>query len=259
MLQQAAALKKKQTAPESKELPLQDKRAKLKAQVRKLTSTLDKQQELLAAQQIKVQQLRRELATTHIELAKLPEEVLPAPKKIPMELLEPSLVDLMKYVQTQAKGGDTTASTHGRCRKATAKLCQQSVERFKKKYPEVTSPKHEDYEFFSFLRDRQLVYPDVWEVPAWFRRATLLASAEQEKPKLPLVEEGVTYPVRQSAQSRDESDDEQQVHTSPASVPGGTGGDDAAMQEVAPKEDDTESMRTDARRSPPSSPLYEAT
>eukprot|EP00971_Amphidinium_carterae_P325907 6456453-Amphidinium_carterae.1 len=28
-----------------------------------------------------------------------------------MELLEPSLVDLMKYVQTQAKGGDTTAST----------------------------------------------------------------------------------------------------------------------------------------------------
>eukprot|EP00971_Amphidinium_carterae_P166677 3302951-Amphidinium_carterae.1 len=107
----AAASSGKQAAPESKELPLQDRRAKLKAQVRKLISTLDKQQELLAAQQLKVQQLRRELATTHIELAKLPEEVLPAPKKIPMELLKPSLVGLMKYVQSQAKGGDLTAST----------------------------------------------------------------------------------------------------------------------------------------------------
>eukprot|EP00971_Amphidinium_carterae_P217641 4320266-Amphidinium_carterae.1 len=87
------------------------RRAKLKAQVRKLTTTLDKQKELLAAQQVKVQQLRRELATTHIELAKLPEEVLPAPKKIPMELLEPALVGLMKYVQTRAKGRDLTAST----------------------------------------------------------------------------------------------------------------------------------------------------
>eukprot|EP00971_Amphidinium_carterae_P178683 3544579-Amphidinium_carterae.1 len=66
LLQQAAALKKKQAAPVSKELPVQDQRAKLKAQVRKLTTTLDKQQELLASQQVKVQQLRRELATTHI-------------------------------------------------------------------------------------------------------------------------------------------------------------------------------------------------
>eukprot|EP00971_Amphidinium_carterae_P104568 2070982-Amphidinium_carterae.1 len=74
LLEKAAALKKQQAAPENKELPLQDKRAKLKAQVRKLTTALDKQQELLAAQQTKVQQLRRELATTHIELTKLPED-----------------------------------------------------------------------------------------------------------------------------------------------------------------------------------------
>eukprot|EP00971_Amphidinium_carterae_P279027 5539015-Amphidinium_carterae.1 len=50
LLQQAAALKKKQAAPATKELPVQDQRAKLKAQVRKLTTKLDKQQELLAAQ-----------------------------------------------------------------------------------------------------------------------------------------------------------------------------------------------------------------
>eukprot|EP00971_Amphidinium_carterae_P156613 3104397-Amphidinium_carterae.1 len=56
------------------------------AQVRRLTASLDKQQELLAAQQLRVQKARRELATGHLELAKLPEETLPAPKKIPMEL-----------------------------------------------------------------------------------------------------------------------------------------------------------------------------
>eukprot|EP00971_Amphidinium_carterae_P307422 6109442-Amphidinium_carterae.1 len=111
LLEKAAALKKQQAAPENKELPLQDKRAKLKGQVRKLTAALDKQQELLAAQQTKVQQLRRELATTHIELTKLPEDVLPAPKKIPMALLEPSLVSMMQYVQSKAKAGDLDAST----------------------------------------------------------------------------------------------------------------------------------------------------
>eukprot|EP00971_Amphidinium_carterae_P031999 630316-Amphidinium_carterae.1 len=76
----------------------------------------------------------------------------------------------------------------GRCRKAGAKLLEQQVKNFKKKYPEVASPQHHDYEFFSFLWDRQLVYPEVW-----FRQATLLAAAEEEKQLRPLVEGGYTY------------------------------------------------------------------
>eukprot|EP00971_Amphidinium_carterae_P095122 1881989-Amphidinium_carterae.1 len=95
----------------------------------------------------------------------------------------------------------------GRCRKASAKLLEQTVKGFQKKYPEVTSPQHHDYEFFSFLWDRQLVYPEVWEVPAWFRQATLLASAEEEKQLRPLVEGGYTYLVRKAPHTRDESDD----------------------------------------------------
>eukprot|EP00971_Amphidinium_carterae_P214811 4262657-Amphidinium_carterae.1 len=111
LLQQAANLKKKQAASFVKELPLQDQRSKLTAQVKRLTASLDKQQELLAAQQLKVKELRRELAEAHVDLARLPEEVLPAPKKIPRALLEPSLVSMMKYVQEKASGGDLMAST----------------------------------------------------------------------------------------------------------------------------------------------------
>eukprot|EP00971_Amphidinium_carterae_P161940 3210467-Amphidinium_carterae.1 len=106
LLQQAANLKKKQAASSVKELP-----SKLTAQVKRLTASLDKQQELLAAQQLKVKELRRELAEAHVDLARLPEEVLPAPKKIPLSLLEPSLVSMMKYVQDKATKGDLTAST----------------------------------------------------------------------------------------------------------------------------------------------------
>eukprot|EP00971_Amphidinium_carterae_P057266 1132130-Amphidinium_carterae.1 len=111
----------------------------------------------------------------------------------------------------------------GRCRKATAKLLQQSIEGFKKRYPEVPTPGHEDYEFFSFLRDRQLEYPEVWEVPVWFRRATLLASAEEEKQLRPLVEGGKTYLVRKTTRAQEESDEGELPATSPASVPGGPG------------------------------------
>eukprot|EP00971_Amphidinium_carterae_P255934 5081647-Amphidinium_carterae.1 len=75
LLQQAAALKKKQAASAVKDLPLQDQRSKLTAQVKRLTASLDKQQELLAAQQLKVKELRRELATAHVDLARLPEEL----------------------------------------------------------------------------------------------------------------------------------------------------------------------------------------
>eukprot|EP00971_Amphidinium_carterae_P010990 216610-Amphidinium_carterae.1 len=48
----------------------------------------------------------------------------------------------------------------GRCRKASAKLLEQTYKGFQKKYPEDASPEHDDLEFFSFLWDRQLVYPE---------------------------------------------------------------------------------------------------
>eukprot|EP00971_Amphidinium_carterae_P339652 6477579-Amphidinium_carterae.1 len=140
----------------------------------------------------------------------------------------------------------------GRWRKATAKLLEQTVKGFRKKYPEVTSPEHHDYECFSFLWDRQLVYPEVWEVPAWFWQATLLAAAEQEKQLRPLVEGGYTYLVRKAPYTQDESEDGELPPTSPASVPapGGAGHEDAAMQDEAPREADTTSLGTDARSSP---------
>eukprot|EP00971_Amphidinium_carterae_P164007 3251682-Amphidinium_carterae.1 len=146
----------------------------------------------------------------------------------------------------------------GRCRKASAKLLEQTVKGFRKKYPEVLHPEHHDYEFFSFLWDRQLVYPEVWEVPAWFRKATLLAAAEEEKQLRPLVEGGYTYLVRKAPHAPEESEDGDVAPTSPASVPapGGTGQDDEAMQDEAPKEVDTESLASDVRRSPESPPMF---
>eukprot|EP00971_Amphidinium_carterae_P028272 556737-Amphidinium_carterae.2 len=110
LLQQAANLKKKQSATAAKELPLQDQRAKLTPQIKRLTTAVGKQQELLSNAQTKLQELRRELATAHVGLAHLPEEVLPAPKKIPMSLLEPSVVNLMKFVQLQSTKGNIEAT-----------------------------------------------------------------------------------------------------------------------------------------------------
>eukprot|EP00971_Amphidinium_carterae_P304572 6052410-Amphidinium_carterae.1 len=52
------------------------------AQIKGLTSAVDKQQELLSTATTKLQELRKELATAHVDLARLPEDVLPVPKKI---------------------------------------------------------------------------------------------------------------------------------------------------------------------------------
>eukprot|EP00971_Amphidinium_carterae_P022767 448888-Amphidinium_carterae.1 len=130
----------------------------------------------------------------------------------------------------------------GRCRKAGAKLLEQQARGFRKKYPEVASPQHHDYEFFSFLWDRQLAYPEVWEVPPWFRQATLLAAAEEEKHLRPLAEGGYTYLVRKAPHSQEEFEDDRPPPTSPASdpAPGGAGQEDADMQDAGVKEADTE-------------------
>eukprot|EP00971_Amphidinium_carterae_P312505 6211327-Amphidinium_carterae.1 len=91
LLQQTAALKKQNAAPASKELLVQDQLAKLKVS--------GAQPFRLAGQATGVcgpagQGPATQERAGHDPLAKLPEEVLPAPKKIPMELLEPSLASL---------------------------------------------------------------------------------------------------------------------------------------------------------------------
>eukprot|EP00971_Amphidinium_carterae_P231062 4585442-Amphidinium_carterae.1 len=128
-------------------------------------------------------------------------------------------------------------------------ILQQSIDGFKKRYPEVRSPTNEDYEYYSFLWDKQLVYPEVWEVPVWFRRSTLLASAEEEKHLRPLVEGGRTYLVRKK-RVQDESDEGDLPPTSPASVPGGAElaaeVEDTPMQETTQKEENSQNSRMDA-------------
>eukprot|EP00971_Amphidinium_carterae_P214921 4265003-Amphidinium_carterae.4 len=82
----------------------------------------------------------------------------------------------------------------------------------------------------------------VWEIPPWFRKATLLAAAEKGRPLIPLREGGHTYEVQPDAQDEEESEDDLPP-TSPASVAGATGQGDVAMV-AAPKEEDTASQRT---------------
>eukprot|EP00971_Amphidinium_carterae_P283757 5633402-Amphidinium_carterae.1 len=94
----------------TRELPLQDQRAKLTAQIKRLAAAVDKQHEVLTTAQTKFQELRRELATAHVDLAQLPQDVLPAPKKISMTLLEPSVINLMKFVQGQSQQGNLEAT-----------------------------------------------------------------------------------------------------------------------------------------------------
>eukprot|EP00971_Amphidinium_carterae_P128641 2548037-Amphidinium_carterae.1 len=81
-----------------KSSPMNDQRAKLKVQIKRLATAVDKQQEILTAASAKMQDLRKELATAHVDLAHLPEEILPVPKKIPASVLRTSMVDLMKFV-----------------------------------------------------------------------------------------------------------------------------------------------------------------
>eukprot|EP00971_Amphidinium_carterae_P231896 4601993-Amphidinium_carterae.2 len=51
---------------------------------------------------------------------------------------------------------------------------------FKREYPTV-DPKHDDLEYFGWLRDYGFCFPQPWEVPEWFRSCTLLAAAEAER------------------------------------------------------------------------------
>eukprot|EP00971_Amphidinium_carterae_P075340 1488755-Amphidinium_carterae.1 len=141
----------------------------------------------------------------------------------------------------------------GRTRRSTAKLVGQYGDNFKKRYPQVVAPGHEDYDFFSFLRDRKLVYPEVWEVPPWFRKATLLAAAEKARPLLPLREGGYTYEVQPHGQDEEVSGDEPQElpPTSPASVAGATGQDDVPMAAL-PKAEEEDSPQATTRGCPSS-------
>eukprot|EP00971_Amphidinium_carterae_P080335 1589585-Amphidinium_carterae.3 len=136
----------------------------------------------------------------------------------------------------------------GRTRKATAKMVAQTADNFRRRYPEVLAPVHADYEFFSFLRDRKLVYPEVWEIPGWFRKATLLAAAEKARPLVPLREGGYTYEVQPDARDEEVSDDDPPP-TSPASVAGEAGQGDVEMPE-APKTEETDSQHAETRGVP---------
>eukprot|EP00971_Amphidinium_carterae_P300964 5980121-Amphidinium_carterae.1 len=135
-------------------------------------------------------------------------------------------------------------------------MVAQLADNFRKRYPEVLAPGHTDYEFFSFLRDRKLVYPEVWEIPVWFRRATLIASAEKAMPLKPLREGGYTYEVQPDAQDQEESGDEPPP-TSPASAAGAAGQGDVEMVDV-PKNEETESQHAETR-GVPSSPDFNGT
>eukprot|EP00971_Amphidinium_carterae_P161616 3204157-Amphidinium_carterae.1 len=65
LLQKAAELKKSKANTQAKDLPLRDQRAKLVGSITRLTSAVDKQQEVLNTATLRMHELRRELATAH--------------------------------------------------------------------------------------------------------------------------------------------------------------------------------------------------
>eukprot|EP00971_Amphidinium_carterae_P226757 4497347-Amphidinium_carterae.1 len=77
LLQKAAELKKSKANTQAKDLPLRDQRAKLVGSITRLTAAVDKQQEVLNAATLRMHELRRELATAHVDLKRLPEESIP--------------------------------------------------------------------------------------------------------------------------------------------------------------------------------------
>eukprot|EP00971_Amphidinium_carterae_P184674 3666579-Amphidinium_carterae.1 len=100
LLQKAAELNKSRNAAAAKELPERSE-GLLVAPIKRLTTAVDKQQEILAAASAKMQDLRKDLAMAYVDLAHLPEEILLVPKKIPANILGTSMVDPMKIVHGQ--------------------------------------------------------------------------------------------------------------------------------------------------------------
>eukprot|EP00971_Amphidinium_carterae_P068001 1345896-Amphidinium_carterae.2 len=108
---------------------------------------------------------------------------------------------------------------------------------------------------FSFLRDRHYLYPEVWEVPPWFRTATLLAAAELDEPRKDLVVAGQVIPVHRKQTPESPARDSPADPTSPASPPGGGGAEETPMDLEEPKQElETSSLETDDHRSARSSP-----
>eukprot|EP00971_Amphidinium_carterae_P113843 2255983-Amphidinium_carterae.1 len=72
-----------------RDFPLKAQRAKLVAQAKKLTSAVDKQQDVIQAARTKLQELRKDLATVYVDndIKRLPKEVLPDSKEVPLRTL----------------------------------------------------------------------------------------------------------------------------------------------------------------------------